>query len=597
MSKHRLFAALLAMMAVMAVILLRMMWLQAVPRTVLSPKGTDLTRQSVLQREQRLLLDSGRGDFYDRSGKALTGEAYPALLVFPVAADAAGSRMETERLCRILGTDAASWAAFRGKLQTPRFWTGSSALPVRLTDAMASAVASLQLNGLAVVPFERRYLPDRPAAQLIGYISQDPDRVLTEFSPMVKAGRIAVDSPIGAAGLEKTFEPLLRGLGGSYISLYTDSKNRPIPGIGYRLHAPDNPYYPLKVITTLDGDIQSGLEHLADAAGLKDGAIVVLDAKTAEVAGMVSRPRYNPDRVEPDAKGWSNQALQEAAPGSIFKTIVAAAALEHGAARPDETFTCNGAWGKYHFTCWKKEGHGQLTFREAYAESCNIVFGQVMLRLTPGQLEDAARKLGVGLPAGWEGQVLKWPGFRQLDSEDTGRVWADGTAQTDEGARLQTAIGQRDVRMTPLQAANMVVTLLNGGKARSVRAVKEVQYGTGRLLASFPEHGLSRDTGPISKRTSDTLLAWMRDVVEDGTGTALKGAAWELAGKSGTAQVPAGNTYVYNQWFIGYGPVEAPRYAVSVVSLNQKESGPQAVRLFRQVMELLAAHEEHAGKR
>jgi penicillin-binding protein 4B len=598
MNKRRMFGSLLAMVTLMAVLLMRTLWIQVISKDRYSSKQVDLVRQSVLQREQRLLLNSGRGGFYDRSGTLLTGESYRTLLVFPVLVDADNSRPEEVKLCRILGADGTAWTGFRSGLKIPRFWTDpSTGQPVRLTDAMAAAIESLRLDGLAVVPYERRYTPPYTAAQLIGYMSQDPDRVLAEFSPMVKAGRITPDSPIGAAGLEKTFEPLLRGLGGTYISLYTDSLNRPIPGIGYRLHAPDNPYYPLSVMTTLDGGIQAGLEELADKAGLKDGAIVVLDAKNAEVAGMVSRPSFDPAHVDPNSKGWSNQALLEFAPGSIFKTVVAAAALEYGVAKPDETFECKGSWGKYHFTCWKKEGHGHLTFRQAYAQSCNIVFGQIMLRLTPGQLEETARKLGVGLPAGWQGKVLQFSDFRQLDREDTGRVWSDSANSLDEGARLQTSIGQRDVRMTPLQAANMVVTLLNGGTGQTVRAVKEVRYGTGRLLTDFAGQRLQSNTEGLSSRTSRILLEWMKDVVQDGTGTALKGASWSLAGKSGTAQVPEEGTDLYNQWFIGYGPVEAPRYAVAVVSLRQKESGPEAVRLFRQVMELLAEQEKKALKR
>lgn len=597
LNKRRVFGALLLIMGALAAFGLRLFWLQGLSHTRLVSKGTDLVPQSVLQREQRLMLDSGRGDFYDRSGKPLTGEEYPALLVFPVLIQPLTNQPELENLCRILGTDTAAWTRFRHALSTPRFWSDDKGEPLRLTSEMAGTIENLGLEGLAIVPYKSRYLEPFPAAQLLGYMSQDPERVLTEFSPMVKAGRLAVQNPIGAAGLEKTFEPLLRGLGGDYISLYTDATGRPIKGLGYRMHAPDNPYYPLRVITTLVGRVQSGLEKLADKTGLREGAIVVLDAQTAEVVAMVSRPTFDPRRVDPLRKGWSNQALLEAAPGSVFKTVVAAAALEFKVAQPDEEFECKGAWGKYHFTCWKKEGHGTLTFRQAYAASCNIVFGQIMKRLKPEQLEETARKLGVGLPAGWQGELLQFPVFRQLDKEETGGLWAGGKPAVDEGALLQTAIGQRDVRMTPLQAANMVVTLLNGGKMKAVRAVGEIQYGTGRQLARFPEHPMDADQGRLSARTSAILLDWMRDVVVEGTGTALKGAVWGLAGKSGTAQAPEGGKVLYHQWFAGYGPVDAPRYAVAVVSKRQRSSGPEAVQLFRQAMELLAEQETSTSQK
>lgn len=597
MDKRREFFILLGFVAALAALAGRLFWLQTVQEVKRASVPVDLVRQSVLQREQRLMLDSGRGDFYDRNGVPLTGETYSALLVFPVSIAAAVGQEEANTMGRLLGIEPEAWVRFRRELTVPRFWTGTAGnAPLPLSVGAAQTIRKLQPAAVAVVPYKQRYLPPYDAAQLIGYIGQDPERVKAEFMPMVKAGRLASDSLIGAAGLEKSFQPLLNGLGGTFLSLYTDSRNEPIPDIGYRLHAPENPYYPLKVMTTLDAGLQSGLEELADKAGLKDGAIVVLDAHTADIAGMVSRPRFRPDSVDPQAKGWANQALLEAAPGSIFKTVVAAAALEAGAARPDEQFECNGAWGKYHFTCWKKEGHGALTFRQAYAQSCNIVFGQIMLRLKPEQLEETARKLGIGSPVGWAGKLLQDPAFRQLDREDSGAVWSSAAAREDEGAKLQTAIGQRDVRMTPLQAANMVVTLLNGGQLQSVRAVKEVRYGTDRVLAQFQAKPLSGDVG-ISKKTSDTLLRWMQDVVSSGTGTALKGAVWSLAGKSGTAQAPEGGADLYNQWFIGYGPVESPRYAVAVVSLKQKASGSEAVTLFRQVMDFLAGYEKKEQKK
>lgn len=586
------------MVSLIGVLLTRVLWIQT---SALRSSGTgsetesgesreDLVTQSVLQRERRLLLDSGRGDFLDRTGKPLTGETYSSLLVFPVHSVEKEDSAEIQKLISVLGITRNEWSSFRKSLNTPRFWSGAAggSHPIRLTGRMVETIQELRLDGLAVVPYERRYLDPYPAAQLIGFIGQNPDRVRTEFAPMLKEGRLQPDSLIGSSGLERTFERLLSGLGGTYISLYTDAKSRPIPGIGYRLHMPQNPYYPLQVITTLDGGIQGMLEQLADRCGLKDGAVVVLDAHTAELVAMVSRPAYNPEKVAPSSDAWSNRALKAAVPGSVFKTVVAAAALEHGVVHADDIFECKGALGKYHFTCWKAGGHGRLTFREGFAQSCNIVFAEVMKKLKPEQLEATADKLGIDRTAGWEGELLRYSSFHQLDAEEEGRLWSNGADRSDEGASLQTAIGQRDVRMTPLQAANMVVTLLNGGDERTVRAVKEVRYRTGRVLAEFPEQHVKSGNGELPEGVAKQLTEWMKDVVESGTGTALQSAIWDLAGKSGTAQAPEGGVDKYNQWFVGYGPVQAPKYAVAVVSLKQKQSGPEAVTLFRQVMDVLA---------
>lgn len=589
LDKRRLFAILLFTVAVFAVILARMFWIQIAAAESYSSRDIDLIQSSVMQRERQLVLDSGRGHFYDRNGNPLTGETYPSLLVFPVNRNVEERERELPKILQVLGIEKQEWTAFQKGLNMPSFWKDhATGQPVKLTDEQAGAVRSIGVGGITVALYNRRYPSSFSGNQFIGYIGQNPQRVHQEFSPMVEQGKMSLTSEIGAAGLEKTFQPFLAGIGGTSISVFTDGRNQVLSGMGYRMVDPGNSYFPLKIITTLDKSLQQRLESLADESQLKEGAIVVLDAANAEVLAMVSRPAFDPYNVDMKAAGWANRALKADVPGSIFKTVVAAAALEEGVVRPDETFVCHGSYGKYHFTCWKKEGHGTLTFREAYAQSCNIVFGEVMNRLKVEQLEKAAQKLGVGRRVGWVGPVLRFSGFAQLDAEDQGMIWKDGTDKLDEGAKMQTAIGQRDVRMTPLQAADMVVTLLNGGQAHSVRGVKEIQYQNGRKLADFSVQRLEAGKEGITRHTSDLILEWMRDVVTVGTGQGLKGAKWQLAGKSGTAQVTEEGRERINQWFIGFGPVEQPRYAVAVVSLHQEHSGNEAVALFKDVMNVLA---------
>jgi cell division protein FtsI/penicillin-binding protein 2 len=155
---------------------------------------------------------------------------------------------------------------------------------------------------------------------------------------------------------------------------------------------------------------------------------------------------------------------------------------------------------------------------------------------------------------------------------------------------MQTAIGQRDVRVTPLQAANLVVTLLNQGEVKSPRVVQSMLFQNDRLLGKFQEHTLIPGRNGISAKTAKQLLAWMTDVVDYGTGKALQQARWHVAGKSGTAQVKTGPDSTDNQWFIGYGPVEQPRYAVAVVVQNVPASGRnKSLPLFQEVMDILSA--------
>ncbi|UUZ89383.1 hypothetical protein LJK87_24850 [Paenibacillus sp. P25] len=356
--------------------------------------------------------------------------------------------------------------------------------------------------------------------------------------------------------------------------------------------SPDNPYYPLKVVTTIDGGIQKQIEARMDKLGIVDGAVVVLDIDNADTLAMASRPSFQPDHIDLAQGGWSNRALKAAAPGSIFKTITAAVALEEGVSEPDEVFECDGALGKYGFTCWKKEGHGRITLEEGYAESCNIVFAKVAQRLGGAKLEEYARRLGLDQTVGWAGNIPQQAGFRQWDSEERGQIYHPDTNPKDGGVLVQTAIGQRDVLVTPLQAANLVVTLYHGGEVLSPRVVKEIRFQNDRLYQAFkPARAEAVDGARVRKATARTLLAWMKDVVDHGTGQALHAAKWPVAGKSGTAEITLNNGRPgENHWFIGYGPTNQPRYAVAVavfhVPAGQKN---KSIPLFREVMDVLAA--------
>lgn len=242
-----------------------------------------------------------------------------------------------------------------------------------------------------------------------------------------------------------------------------------------------------------------------DILKIRDGAAVVQEVEQGDIVAMASRPNYDPTSVDLASKSWSNYALKATAPGSIFKTIVAAAALDLGVVNSTETFTCEGALGKYGFTCWRKEGHGPLTLEQGFAQSCNIVFAKVMQRLTAAQLESFAHKLGVLDEVGWTGKTDAKILLHQLDSEEAGQLFGAHTPHDDEGVLMQTAIGQRDVMMTPLQASNMIVTLLHNGKGYSPRVVQEIRYQTDRVMEEFEPQTLKDKEGYVSASTSRTL--------------------------------------------------------------------------------------------
>ncbi|MNZ79760.1 Penicillin-binding protein 4B [compost metagenome] len=324
---------------------------------------------------------------------------------------------------------------------------------------------------------------------------------------------------------------------------------------------------------------------------MKEGAVVVLDAEQGDVIAMVSRPFYDPSHVNVKDGSWSNRAVKAATPGSIYKLVVAAAALEEHVTSPDEVFHCSGHYDKYGLACWKTGGHGDITLSEGFAKSCNVVFATLGERLSAESISKTAHKLGLNEQIGWHDKsFLDGSPLYQMDQEEAGRTFYD-MSKVDGGALAQTAIGQRDVLMTPLQAANLVVTLLNQGEVYSPRLVSTILFKDGSTLADLPAQKYFSKEGKIQPKTAKLLLSWMRQVVTDGTGRTLVSAKWPLAGKSGTAQVIHNGEARNNQWFIGYGPVGKPKFAVAVLSQNRPtHSEHQAIEIFRSTMNILERH-------
>lgn len=592
---RRIFIVAIAVTAIALLQVLRLAWLQWLPHAPAAAKATHYRRESVGQRERTLVLDSGRADFVDRNGRALTGETIMALAAFPVNRQLWQDKEQQERLAAILGIRSEQLLLWLNGLKEPSFYYGADATgkqPYRLSTLQLAQLQELRLEGIRALPYRQRYLAPYPAMHALGYVSQHPERITELYGNKLQEGRWSLHDRIGGAGLEKSLDPLLHGIGAVSVAHYTDGVNGPLHGLDMRLLRQDNPYYPLQVVTTLDLDIQAQLELYADSAGLKEGAIVVLDTQSADIVAMVSRPVYHPYSLRSEGQEMINRAVHAIAPGSVFKLVTEAAALEAGRTALNERFHCSGEYGKYGLSCWKRGGHGTLTLQEALAQSCNIAFATLGERLQPEQLLHTADRLGLGRQIGWHSEGVFQPlgqPLRLLGEEEGGRIFPALLQQRDGGLLAQTAIGQRDVAISPLQAANLMVTLLNGGVVQSPRIVSELRYGNGQLLARLSPQRLHSPHGRIAPATASALLQGMEGVVTHGTGKSLQGALWKLAGKSGTAQTMQGGKERNHQWFVGYGPIRSPRYAVAVVAENRLPgSSNQATQLFRGVLERLA---------
>jgi peptidoglycan glycosyltransferase len=333
------------------------------------------------------------------------------------------------------------------------------------------------------------------------------------------------------------------------------------------------------VITTIDPKLQ---RVAAKALGSLPGGVVALDPKTGNVLALVANPNFDPNPLashDPNvAKPAQRRLLSDPAhpllsrafqelfpPGSTFKMVTAAAALENGM-NPNTQFP-NPPQLTLPQTTHKLQNFGgehclggvpQITLAQAFQISCNVVFGEVGLRLGAKALVDQAQKFG------FDGRV-------PFDIP-----WADGSIPPVKDfanalpAVAFSAIGQQSVGANPLQMALVAAAIANGGVEMAPRLVTEIRDPSGRVVKRFSPKEFGQ---PISGRTASELTAMMVSVVDAGTGTAAQIPGIKVAGKTGTAQNPSGKPHA---WFVCFAPAGNPGIVVAVVVLNGGSLGSDA---------------------
>ena len=294
--QRRVFLVLMGMSLFLVAILLRLAWLQLSP---VEPVGAGSTRwkaESVAQRERELVLDSGRGDFYDRSGLALTGETYEALAVFPLhdpESRMAGKPGDMNALAGALHVQPGRLSRWMQTLKEPAFWRAEGASsPLKLSAKQIGVIRNLRLHGVRILPYRNRYLDGFNAKHAIGYVSQHPELLRTDYGQRLQERTMKLTDQTGGAGLERSLDRLLQGTGPTTVSYFTDGANKPMQGLDWRLNGSANPYYPVRVKTTMDLALHNRLEHYVDAEGLREGAVRRAGCREC---------RYRRDDIEADA--------------------------------------------------------------------------------------------------------------------------------------------------------------------------------------------------------------------------------------------------------------------------------------------------------
>ena len=328
--------------------------------------------------------------------------------------------------------------------------------------------------------------------------------------------------------------------------------------------------------------ISMGVQRVAaEALGERKGAVVALDPRTGAVLAMVSYPRYDPNEVDslwkdinadPD-KPLLNRVIQGLyPPGSVFKTIVAAAALQTetvtAQSRFDDTGTVTA--GGFVVKNYGDNVYGAHDFTEAFARSINTTFAKVGVEMGADTLAGYAADFGFG-------KAPPWPlGGAKSVFPDPGSM--------DKAHVAQASFGQGEVLSTPLQMALAAAAVANGGKIMKPYIVSQVlDYHQNMLQETRPQVWLE----PLSSETAASVRDLMIQVVKNGTGTSAAISGVQVAGKTGTAEVANAKPHA---WFAAFAPADDPEVVVAVLVENAGTGGGVAGPIARRVISAVLGH-------
>ncbi len=535
-----------------------------------------------------------RGVIYDRRGRLIVDNR-PSYDVVLVPEDTPDMRETVEALTKYI----AAGENFSGKivkrdLRRPSYEGILLAKDVSWPTIAAVEAHQLDIPGVTIEISTRRYYPPSGfAAHLLGYVGEVSPRELAQFS------NYRMGDLIGKFGIEKRWEDRLRGQGGGQ-QIEVDAGGKRLRVLG-AVEATAGQ----SLVLSIDQDLQRKAEDLLVD---REGAIVALDVHTGDVLAMASRPVFDPNvfargitmaewqsLMTDPLRPLSNRAIQgQYPPGSTFKVVIAAAALEKNVITPSTRFFCSGGlpFGNHVFHCWKKGGHGSVDLRQAIAQSCDVYFYQVGQRLGINAIAEYARRFGMGTPLGVTldhevGGVVPDPEWKK---ERLGAPWFAGET-------LSVVIGQGYVTATPLQMASVAAAVANGGTVYRPQLVKRILGDDSEPIREYKPEVVHQ--AGVAPAVLQIVREGMRDVVNSKTGTGKKASLPDIlvAGKTGTSQVIAGTKgkgkalprqYRDHAWFIAFAPADAPEVAVACLLEHAGEGGGAAAAPL--VKQLLATY-------
>ncbi len=527
-----------------------------------------------LQAEQNRIrkepVMAARGKLFDRENRLIV-DNYPSVSCYLVREQSRNVDNDLPLIARGLNLDLEQ---LRLTLRRYRAAPGYQPIPIKQevsSDEQAFIEAHRnELPELETVPMERRLYPrDGFAAHLIGYVGEVSEEDLNN-------PRYAAYEPgdvVGKAGVEETYDQLLRGQDGSR-DVVVDSHGREV---GYQRTQHAVPGQDLKL--TIDIDLQRTAEL---ALGDANGAVVAMDPRNGEILAMVSHPSYDPNAfaVRINRADWNelitnpnhplmNKAIQDQlAPGSTFKIIMSAAGLQEGVAQ-DMHVNCAGGgnfYGRF-FKCDKH--HGVLNISQAIPLSCDTFFYTLAQKLGIDTIARYATSFGIGSKTG-----IDLPGEMAGIMPSTQWEMKNYHQKYYAGNTISVGIGQGETQVTPLQLARALGGIASGGHFVRPHVVMPDQNIPAdfqqAIIESFP--GSGDKNVPLNPDTWTIITDGMAAATTTGTASASHLEGIDFAGKTGTAQVVGGgDTHTKggaktpNSWFVGMVPRRNPEIVIAVL--------------------------------
>jgi penicillin-binding protein 2 len=431
----------------------------------------------------------------------------------------------------------------------------------------------------------RSYPPPYWSGHLFGYVGEVSQK---EMENSREKG-LTLGSNIGKVGLEKQYDEILRGEDGmNYLEVSASGKI-----LGSLKDKRSLPYtVGSDLVLTIDSDLQ--VEAESALSKFKAGAVVALDPQTGEVLTLVSKPGFDPNQFCSflDENTWKvlvndpshpllNRAIQGSyPPGSTYKLLTAGAALESKIVDRNSTFSsCNGSFlfGNRIFKCWQPKGHGKLDLIQAIAQSCDVYFYQLSLRLGLDRWSQYAhlcgldKKYKIDLPDEIAGMI---PSRTYYEKKFGQGEWVKNLV-------INLGIGQGEVLTTPLGVAVFYSALVNGGTIYQPHLLKEIRSPEGR---STTKGKTVLSHLPFSNSTLEILKEGLIATVNSpsGTGGLARIPDILVGGKTGTAQNPHGKEHA---WFVGFAPADHPRIVVAVLVEQAGHGGTYAAPVARRIIE------------